>query len=143
MLDLEDRWLIYKAAGGNGRRKMHPVPLEAEGYTGSLIRRASSGGKYLLYLMPLQDELDLTPLPADSPEFALMPKAACKKCKASMPLQMLALHIEKCSDLSSSDTHTEQMDRVRQVNETLFLQTRACCNILKSHSKHLSIGVQF
>ncbi|MEQ2264033.1 hypothetical protein XENORESO_017894, partial [Xenotaenia resolanae] len=28
MLDLEDRWFIYKAAGGNGRRKMYPVPLE-------------------------------------------------------------------------------------------------------------------
>uniref|UniRef100_A0A087X6G5 HECT domain-containing protein n=1 Tax=Poecilia formosa TaxID=48698 RepID=A0A087X6G5_POEFO len=107
MQDLQDRWLLYKASvlkGGNGRRKLFPVLLEAEGYTGSLIKRASIGGKHMLYIMPLQDELDLTPLPADSPEFALMPKAACKKCNASMPLQMLTLHIEQCSELSSSDS---------------------------------------
>ncbi|MEQ2242497.1 hypothetical protein ILYODFUR_036433, partial [Ilyodon furcidens] len=128
MLDLEDRWLIYKAAGGNGRRKMYPVPLEAEGYTGSLIRRASSGGKYLLYLMPLQDELDLTPLPADSPEFALMPKAACKKCKASMPLQMLALHIEKCSDLSSSDSEEADVIYIENTASSLASTNRAACS---------------
>ncbi|MED6272540.1 hypothetical protein CHARACLAT_031427, partial [Characodon lateralis] len=128
MLDLEDRWLIYKAAGGNGRRKMYPVPLEAEGYTGSLIRRASSGGKYLLYLMPLQDELDLTPLPADSPEFALMPKAACKKCKASMPLQMLALHIEKCSDLSRSDSEEADVMYIENTASSRASTNRAACS---------------
>lgn len=88
---------------------MFPVSLESEGYTGSLIKTASYGGKLLLYLVPLQDELDLTPLPSDAPEFALMPRAACKQCKASMPLQMLALHIEKCNDPSSSDSEVNIM----------------------------------
>lgn len=129
---LEDRWLLFKAAGaisvkkkyilikkfterhgyllfqycfncfegGNGRRKMSAIALDAEGYTGSVIRRASSGGKLLLYVVPLQDELDLSPLPADAPEFALMPKTTCKQCKAVMPLQMLALHIDQCSSIS-------------------------------------------
>ncbi|XP_030606354.1 uncharacterized protein LOC115794833 isoform X2 [Archocentrus centrarchus] len=127
MLDLEDRWLIYKAAGGHERRKLFPVPLEAEGYTASLIKRASSGGKCLLYLLPLQDELDLTPLPADSPEFALMPKAACKKCKASMPLQMLALHIEKCHDLSSLDSEEADVISIEKTASSLTSTNRAAC----------------
>ncbi|XP_077389010.1 uncharacterized protein LOC144026295 [Festucalex cinctus] len=105
---LEDRWILFKAAGGNGRRKMSAIALEAEGYTGSLIKRASSGGKFVLYVVPLQDELDLTPLPADSPKFALMPKATLKNCKMEMPLQMLALHIDQCS--GTSDFEDEESD---------------------------------
>uniref|UniRef100_A0A3B3V0F2 HECT domain-containing protein n=1 Tax=Poecilia latipinna TaxID=48699 RepID=A0A3B3V0F2_9TELE len=120
MQDLQDTWLLYKASGGNGRRKLLPVLLDAEGYTGSLIKRASIGGKHMLYIMPLQDDLDLTPLPADSPEFALMPKAACKKCNASMPLQMLTLHIEQCSELSSSDSEVNSLCQVPMLQMTQF-----------------------
>ncbi len=82
--------------GGNGRRKLSVIPLEAEGYTGAILRSASGGGKFVLFIVPLQDELDLTPLPASAPEFALMPKASCKDCNAMMPLQMLALHVDQC-----------------------------------------------
>ncbi|XP_049454277.1 uncharacterized protein LOC125902159 isoform X2 [Epinephelus fuscoguttatus] len=106
---LEDRWLLFKAAGGNGRRKMSAIALDAEGYTGSVIRRASSGGKLLLYVVPLQDELDLSPLPADAPEFALMPKTTCKQCKAVMPLQMLALHIDQCSSISDLEDEESEV----------------------------------
>ncbi|XP_068566549.1 G2/M phase-specific E3 ubiquitin-protein ligase-like [Cebidichthys violaceus] len=77
MAHLEDRWLLYKAAGGHGRRKLSAVPLEAEGYTGSTLRGSSTAGKTMLYIVPLQDEIELTPLPASAPEFALMPKASC------------------------------------------------------------------
>ncbi|XP_053283433.1 uncharacterized protein LOC128444802 [Pleuronectes platessa] len=104
MNDLQDRWLLFKAAGGNGRRKLSAIALEAEGYTGSVIKRASGGGKQMLYIVPLQDELDLTPLPADAPEFARMPTATCKQCKTVMPLQVLALHIDHCNKTSSSET---------------------------------------
>ncbi|XP_039537545.1 uncharacterized protein LOC120485839 isoform X1 [Pimephales promelas] len=61
MNDLEDRWLLFKAAGGNGRRRISVIPLEAEGYTGSVIKSASNGGKNLLYVVPLQDELVMHP----------------------------------------------------------------------------------
>ncbi|XP_016522844.1 uncharacterized protein LOC103132389, partial [Poecilia formosa] len=128
MQDLQDRWLLYKASGGNGRRKLFPVLLEAEGYTGSLIKRASIGGKHMLYIMPLQDELDLTPLPADSPEFALMPKAACKKCNASMPLQMLTLHIEQCSELSSSDSENADVMYIENTESSSASTSTVSCS---------------
>lgn len=89
--------------GGNGRRRISVIPLEAEGYTGSVIKSASSGGKNLQYVVPLQDELDMTPLPPDAPEFARMPKATCKKCKTLMPLQTLALHVDQCDSMQNSE----------------------------------------
>lgn len=48
----------------------------------------------MLYIAPLQEKIDLTPLPVDAPEFSLMPKATCTQCKMVMPLQMLALHVQ-------------------------------------------------
>lgn len=62
--------MLLAYIGGNGRRRISVIPLEAEGYTGSVIKSASSGGKNLLYVVPLQDELDMTPLPPDAPEYA-------------------------------------------------------------------------
>ncbi|CAM4708731.1 unnamed protein product [Leuciscus chuanchicus] len=113
MSHLEDRWLLFKAAGGNGRRRISVIPLEAEGYTGSVIKSASSGGKNLLYVVPLQDELDMTPLPPDAPEFARMPKATCKKCKTLMPLQTLALHVDQCDSMQNSEnSEIEEEDLV-------------------------------
>ncbi|ROL52544.1 G2/M phase-specific E3 ubiquitin-protein ligase [Anabarilius grahami] len=99
--------------GGNGRRRISVIPLEAEGYTGSVIKSASSGGKNLLYVVPLQDELDMTPLPPDAPEFARMPKATCKKCKTLMPLQTLALHVDQCDSMQNSvNSEIEEEDLV-------------------------------
>ncbi|XP_063052094.1 uncharacterized protein LOC134446716 [Engraulis encrasicolus] len=34
-------WLLYKAAGGNGRRHLSVVPPETEGYTASTLKTAS------------------------------------------------------------------------------------------------------
>uniref|UniRef100_A0A8C5F8G8 HECT domain-containing protein n=1 Tax=Gadus morhua TaxID=8049 RepID=A0A8C5F8G8_GADMO len=99
--------VLLALKGGNGRRKLSAIALEAEGYTGSVLKRASGGGKQLLYIVPLQDELDLTPLPADAPEFARMPTATCKQCKTVMPLQMLALHIDHCNNTSNSETEVK------------------------------------
>ncbi|KAM4570208.1 uncharacterized protein PAE49_009412 [Odontesthes bonariensis] len=116
MASLEGGWLLYKAAGGHGRRRMTAVALESEGYTGSVLRSASAGGKFMLYIAPLQEKIDLTPLPVDAPEFSLMPKATCTQCKMVMPLQMLALHVQgDCEGTSStalcdSEQEDEELD---------------------------------
>ncbi|XP_041917359.1 uncharacterized protein LOC121681602 [Alosa sapidissima] len=99
-------WLLYKAAGGNGRRHLSVVPPESEGYTGSTIRSASGGGKTMLYIVPLQEEFDLVPLACDAQEFSLMPKAECKNCFKVMPLQLLALHVKQC-DVLECDSDSE------------------------------------
>ncbi|KAJ7983964.1 hypothetical protein DPEC_G00368400, partial [Dallia pectoralis] len=69
---------------------------ESEGYSGKLLKTASSNGKHTLYIVPLQDRIDTSPLSPDASEFAKMPKSTCKRCNVSMPLQLLALHIETC-----------------------------------------------
>ncbi|XP_075322562.1 uncharacterized protein LOC142380530 [Odontesthes bonariensis] len=105
-------WLLYKAAGGNGRRHLSVVPPETEGYTGSSIKSASGGGKTMLYISPLQDKLDMAPLSTDAEEFSRMPKAECKNCKTVMPLQLLALHVAQCrkSECISGDDDDDDDD---------------------------------
>ncbi|XP_041927750.1 heterogeneous nuclear ribonucleoprotein U isoform X2 [Alosa sapidissima] len=93
---LNGRWMFYKAAGGSGQRKLTVVPLEAEGYSGRQLKTASKNGKNTLFLVPIQEELDSEALPYNSVEFARMPQVACHMCKATVPLQMLALHAEDC-----------------------------------------------
>jgi len=51
----------------------------------------------MLFIVPLQDEIDISPLPFDAPEFSKMPKSQCKTCGETLPLQALALHVELCS----------------------------------------------
>ncbi|KAJ7995066.1 hypothetical protein DPEC_G00256040 [Dallia pectoralis] len=51
----------------------------------------------------MQQELDLTPLPADASEFQSMLKTKCQTCKLSFPLQILALHIHGCMESQSED----------------------------------------
>ena len=40
----------------------HYSNVSFEGYTGSGIKSASGGGETVLYILPLQGELDLSPL---------------------------------------------------------------------------------
>lgn len=70
--------------------------MDTEGYSGRQLRAVTNNGKYHLFLVPLQEELDTEPLPYDSAEFARMPQVPCLTCNATMPLQMLALHAENC-----------------------------------------------
>ncbi|XP_063042089.1 uncharacterized protein zgc:112970 [Engraulis encrasicolus] len=118
-------WLLYKAAGGNGRRHLSVVPPETEGYTASTLKTASGGGKTILYILPLQDELDLAPLSTDAVEFARMPKAECRTCHKVMPLQLLALHVTQCQNSTISDTD----DYVECVSDDEPEPTQACCPI--------------
>ncbi|KAL0969695.1 hypothetical protein UPYG_G00231000 [Umbra pygmaea] len=125
MVHLQDRWLLFKAAGGNGRRRLIVIAMEAEGYTGSILRSASGGGKIMLYIVPLQDELELTPLSANAPEFALMPKASCKHCGTEMPLQMLALHIANCVECSA-ETEDEDLVFIKDIT-SIPSTSENCC----------------
>ncbi|XP_034554905.1 uncharacterized protein LOC117823783 [Notolabrus celidotus] len=103
MVELEGAWMLYKAAGGSGQRKLAVVAPEAEGYTGSYLARAS-GGKSCLYILPIQDTLDTSPLPYTSTEFERMPKARCSRCHKNMPVQLLALHSQECMSGSFCET---------------------------------------
>ncbi|XP_049340493.1 uncharacterized protein LOC111189529 [Astyanax mexicanus] len=103
-------WLLQKALGGNGKRCLTLVPPDCEGYTGAQIKTVTLSGKTTLYIVPLQEELDLSPQPADAKEFENMPKAACKNCQKTLPLQVLALHVGSCTITLSSSEHEEVAD---------------------------------
>ncbi|KAI7790189.1 hypothetical protein IRJ41_008978 [Triplophysa rosa] len=128
---LSGGWMLYKANGGCGTRRINVIPPDSEGYTGSQMKSASASGKTMLYVVPLQEELDLNPLPNDAREFTKMPKATCQICNKSMPLQVLALHIQVCksNDSTSSDEETEvqfvsenNLDEMKQENFTSELK---------------------
>ncbi|KAK0136710.1 hypothetical protein N1851_027117 [Merluccius polli] len=93
---LHGRWMFHKATGGCGQRRLTVVPLDAEGYSGQQLKAASNNGKNILFLVPIQEELDTNPLPYNSAEFSRMPQVACHICSATIPLQMLILHAENC-----------------------------------------------
>lgn len=82
--------------GGSGQRKLSVIPPESEGYTAKILKTASSNGRHVIFIIPLQDEISTEPLPANAPEFSKMPKSQCKTCGAILPLQVLALHVESC-----------------------------------------------
>nr|XP_055023954.1 uncharacterized protein LOC129414078 isoform X1 [Misgurnus anguillicaudatus] len=104
MQGLDGGWLLYKAMGGSGQRPLTVIAPESEGYTGALVQTASNCGKSVLYIVPLQLEIDMTPLPLNSKEFDKMPKAHCSRCNEQMPLQLLAIHVNSCSSASYSDS---------------------------------------
>lgn len=110
MEGLKGGWMLYKATGGCGVRRVNNIPPDSEGYTGSQIKSASASGKTMLYVVPLQEQLDLNPLPTDAREFKKMPKATCQMCNKSMPLQVLALHIQVCKSHDSTSSNEEVMD---------------------------------
>ncbi|RVE67609.1 hypothetical protein OJAV_G00104750 [Oryzias javanicus] len=109
MKALTGGWLLKKATGGQGRRRLTVLSPDPEGYTGAQIKIATGAGKTTIYIVPLQEELDLSPLPEDAKEFEKMPKAACKSCSREMPLQVLALHVEDCIPRISSPEDEEPL----------------------------------
>uniref|UniRef100_A0A671V683 HECT domain-containing protein n=1 Tax=Sparus aurata TaxID=8175 RepID=A0A671V683_SPAAU len=102
MTDLEGAWMLHKAMGGSGQRKLNLVSPEEAGYTGASLVK-TWGGKGCLYIMPIQHTLDITPLPFTSPEFQAMPKARCVSCQEYVPLQLLSLHAETCAQTKGND----------------------------------------
>ena len=87
----------FNVSGGSGRRRLTVVGPQVQGYTTLQLKRASNGGKNLLYIAPLQSELDVSPLPKNAAEFSKMPKALCENCQEVMPLHLLALHVDCCN----------------------------------------------
>ncbi|XP_041864223.1 uncharacterized protein LOC121654251 [Melanotaenia boesemani] len=101
MKTLTGGWLLYKAAGGNGQRNLSVVAQGSQGYTSKMLKMATSSGRHGLYIVPLQEEIDTTPLPLDAAEFSKMPKSLCESCGLSMPLQLFVSHVESCGQVSS------------------------------------------
>ncbi|XP_062374727.1 uncharacterized protein zgc:112970 [Sardina pilchardus] len=130
MENLAGGWLLHKASGGSGRRKLTVIPPEAEGYSVKALRAVSTGGKAILFIVPLQERLDTSPLPLDSEQFSKMPKKTCYQCSEVMPLQMLAVHIQTCTGQSTNDTDVQSSDE--SSDEVCFIEKKevACpiCN---------------
>ncbi|XP_041865098.1 uncharacterized protein LOC121654828 [Melanotaenia boesemani] len=105
-------WLLYKSSGGWGSRKLSLVSPDHSGYIGRLLKAASRGGKNL-YIAPIQEELNTSPLQLNDETFSSMAKAMCHKCRVDVPLQLLKDHISSCevidvnsnNDLPDSDSH--------------------------------------
>ncbi|XP_057207176.1 uncharacterized protein LOC130564803 isoform X1 [Triplophysa rosa] len=127
MRSLTGGWLLYKAPGGNGRRKLTVVPPDSEGYTGSLIKMATSAGRTALYMVPLQDKLCLDPLPFSAEEFAKTPRVECRTCKTTMPLPVLYLHVKSCGggtqavndDVTTDDDDDEDVKVVGEISSAV------------------------
>ncbi len=89
------------------------------GYTGRLIKATKIGENSVLYIAPLQDELDTSPLPPSSEAFRDMPKAICKKCNVSYPLQLLTNHIKSCSDVVVVEDENDTQDEAQHVAQDM------------------------
>lgn len=90
--------MFYVFNGGSGQRKTTPLPQGAEGYTAKVLKSSSNSGKNLIYIVPLQEKIDTTPLPFDAAEFERMPKNSCMTCGKLIPLPLIQFHIESCGD---------------------------------------------
>lgn len=75
MENLMGGWLVYKGSGGSGQRKLTVIPPESEGYTAKLLKSSSNKGRHMLFIIPLQDEIDTAPLPFNAREFSKMSKS--------------------------------------------------------------------
>lgn len=72
--------------------------------------------------MPLQNTLDISPLPYSAKEFEKMPKARCAKCFTDMPVQLLAVHVQKCdTDLCIDISDCESVKSISFLNVLISL----------------------
>ncbi|KAI7801370.1 hypothetical protein IRJ41_009459 [Triplophysa rosa] len=81
-----------------GAMKLSVIPTDSDGYSARLLKSVSNNGKNMLFVVPLQEQLAVEPLPFDSVEFAKMPQSTCMKCCRKIPLPLLPLHIEECKN---------------------------------------------
>lgn len=78
------------------------------------MKTATNGFKGVLYIAPLQIELDTTALPPESESFNEMPKEKCQRCGVSYPLLILTTHINTC--VTSEDAE-QTGDEAEQTND--------------------------
>ncbi|XP_073728938.1 uncharacterized protein [Misgurnus anguillicaudatus] len=85
----------------------------------------------VLYIAPLQEELDTAPLPPSSESFRDMPKAVCKQCKKSFPLQILTNHIKTCSDVVvvEDENQDEILYKAHDVESKKNNNEKGCCPV--------------
>ncbi|XP_062846705.1 uncharacterized protein LOC134308102 isoform X3 [Trichomycterus rosablanca] len=124
--NLHGGWLLHKAAGGSGQRKTTPLPQGSQGYTAKILKSSSNNGKNIIYIVPLQEEIDMTPLPYDAPEFKNMPKNVCMTCGQSVPLQLLPFHIESCQQVNQ-DSGSVVEDEPRREPDVICMDTCPIC----------------
>ncbi|XP_076829285.1 uncharacterized protein LOC143475336 isoform X4 [Brachyhypopomus gauderio] len=96
LTNISGGWLLHKSTGGGGQRKLLVVPPDSDGYSGQQLKAISGNGKCIMYIAPLQEEIDSTALPPEAKEFEQMPKAQCTSCRKMFPLQALPIHIQEC-----------------------------------------------
>ncbi|XP_016397194.1 E3 ubiquitin/ISG15 ligase TRIM25-like [Sinocyclocheilus rhinocerous] len=74
---LQGGWMFYKSTGGGERRrKLSIIPTDSDGYSTRLLKSVSNNGKNMLFVVPLQEQLSIEPLPFDSVEFSKMPQSS-------------------------------------------------------------------
>ncbi|XP_047186362.1 uncharacterized protein LOC118292456 [Scophthalmus maximus] len=130
MQGLKGGWLLYKATGGQGKRRLIMIPPDSDAYTGTLIRSATTAGKITLYISPLQHEFDLSPLPPDAIEFQSMPRAQCQTCNVSFPLQILALHVQECME---SQAGSEDIETCQSEVQLVSVTSPSPCTVTQRH----------
>ncbi|XP_026080824.1 uncharacterized protein LOC113057607 [Carassius auratus] len=90
------------------------MPPDESGYNPKNLKTATNGFKGVLYIAPLQIELDTTALPPESESFNEMPKEKCQRCGVSYPLLILTAHINTCV---TSEEAEQTGDEAEQTND--------------------------
>lgn len=70
------------------------IPPDESGYNAKHLKTATQGFKGVLYIAPLQMELDSTALSPEYETFNDMPKEKCQRCGSSCPLLILTAQIK-------------------------------------------------
>ncbi|CAM4573040.1 unnamed protein product [Leuciscus chuanchicus] len=115
MDSLEGAWTLYKAVA------------KAEHCCAGSYLIKTARGKGCVNIMPLQNTLDISPLPYSAKEFEKMPKARCAKCLTDMPVQLLAVYVQKCETdmcIDISDCESEPRDYLLSDSEVPSISTK-------------------
>ncbi len=104
-----------------GLPEAHPYSTRWEWVQCQAIEGSTQGFKGVLYIAPIQMELDTTALPPESESFNDMQKEKCQKCGITYPLVILTAHIKSCvttDEAEQSNDEAEQTsDEAEQSND--------------------------
>ncbi|KTF88788.1 hypothetical protein cypCar_00019364, partial [Cyprinus carpio] len=106
--NLRGGWLPQKASGDSGQMKTTSLAQDSHGYTAKILKTSSNNGKNVIYIVPLQEEIDITPLPYNAPEFHNMPKNICMTCGISVPFQLLPCPLEDCQSNNVIESESDK-----------------------------------
>lgn len=131
--DLKQSHNAQFLVGGWGRRNLTLIGPEDDGYTGTMLKGASRGGK-TLFIVPIQEQLCTDPLELNDEAFANMPKAMCQKCRVDVPLHFLTDHIKSCveTDLPSDVAGVDVCNPAKDI-------CKKCLNVCISYSGILDV----